>query len=194
MRVAISLTDRAAVPYKHQARPVESIEGIMVYPGKKDWWLTGLLAVLSAALLVGGGTGVGMTIVQGVSGLLFPGTVLLLAGGLLLWILFGSYCEITETSLIIRAGPIRWTVALDAIEDVVPAGVFGGPLIEWNLGLAVRGLRVRYRKKNGRLSWPIRIAPQDRAAFLLELSERVPGLEVKDDGSLRRPADPAVTG
>ncbi|HKI30974.1 MAG TPA: PH domain-containing protein [Gemmataceae bacterium] len=166
----------------------------MVHPGKKDWWLAGLLAVISAAQLVGGGTLVGMAVVSREYPLLLPGGLLLLVGGLLLWILFGTSSEITETSLIIRSGPIRWRVPLDAIEEVVPSQGMGGPVFEWNLGLAVRGLRVRYRKKNGHLSWPIRIAPQDRAAFLLELSERLPGLEVKDDGSLRKPADHGVTG
>jgi len=168
----------------------------MVYPGKKDWWIAGLLAVVSAGQLVLGGTLVGIALVSGPWQVLIPGTVLLLVGGMLLWVLFGTNCEITETSLIIRAGPFRWTVPLDAIEEVVPQTNWygGGALIEWNLGLAVLGVRVRYRKKNGGLTWPIRIAPQDRAAFLLELTERLPGLDVKDDGSLRRPADPAVTG
>jgi hypothetical protein len=166
----------------------------MVHPGKKDWWLAGILAVVSSAQLVGGGTLVGIALVGEQYPLLFPGAVLLLVGGLLMWILFATSYEITETSLVIRSGPIRWRVPLEAIEEVVPAGAWGGPVIEVNLGLAVRGLRVRYRKKSGRLSWPIRIAPQDRAAFLLELTERLPGLVVKDDGSLRRPADNDVTG
>ena len=75
-----------------------------------------------------------------------------------------------------------------AIEEVVPQRHwYGGPALEVNLGLAVLGVRLRYRKKSGRLSWPIRIAPRDRAAFLLELTERLPKLEVKEDGSLRRP-------
>ena len=160
----------------------------MVYPGKRDWWIVGLLSIVAAALLVGGGCFVGLAVVSGPSALLVPGTTLLLVGGLLVWVLFGTSCEISESSLVVRSGPIRWTVPLDAIEDVVPAGWLGGPVIEMNLALGIRGLRVRYRKKNGSLSWPIRIAPRDRVAFLLELAERLPELEVKDDGSLRRPA------
>jgi Bacterial PH domain len=165
----------------------------MVHPGKKDWWLAGLLSLFTAALLVGGGSLIGFALVGGGWPPVIPGAALLLVGGMLLWILFGTNYEITETSLLIRSGPFRWTMQLNAIEDVVPAQGMGGPVIECNFGLAVRGLRVRYRTKSGRLSWPLRIAPQDRAAFLLELSERLPGLEVKDDGSLRRPAEPDVT-
>jgi hypothetical protein len=160
----------------------------MVYPGKRDWWLAGLLSTIAAAQLVGGGWLVGLAVVSGQYLVLVPGTTLLLVGGLLVWVLFGTSCEITESSLVVRSGPIRWTVPLDAIEDVVPAGWLGGPVVEWNLSLGVRGLHVRYRRRNGRLTWPIRIAPRDRAAFLLELAERLPELEVKDDGSLRRPA------
>jgi Bacterial PH domain len=158
----------------------------MVYPGKRDWWLAGILAVVASVQLVTGGTLIGMALVGAVYPLLIPGGIVLAVGTLLTWILFGTNYEITESSLIIRTGPIRWTVPLDAIAEVVPTGGwYAGP--EWSFSLAIRGLRVRYRKKNGRLTWPLRIAPQDRAAFLLELSERLPELEVKDDGSLRRP-------
>ncbi len=160
----------------------------MVYPGGRDWWLVGLLSVVTAALLVGGGTAVGVAVVTGQLMALVPGTMLLLVGSLLLWVVLGTHYEITDANLLVRCGPFRWTVPLDAIEEVVPAGWLGGPAIEVNLSLSVRGLRVRYRKASGRLSWPIRIAPRDRAAFLLELAERLPGLDVKDDGSLRRSA------
>ena len=119
--------------------------------------------------------------------------MLLAVGSLILWFLTGTRYEITETSLIIRSGPIRWTVPLDAIEEVVPTEKrHMGP--EWGFSLSLRGLRVRYRTRSGRLTWPIRIAPQDRAAFLLELTERQPALLVKDDGSLHRSANTDVTG
>jgi hypothetical protein len=164
----------------------------MVHAGKRDWWIAGLLTVIAAGQLAGGGTLVGIAVVGGQWPALVPGALLLLVGGLLLWILFGTNYEIAETGLIIRSGPIRWTVALDAIEEVVPQKHwYGGP--EWGFSLAAYGLRLRCRKKNGELTWPIRIAPQDRVAFLLELSERLPELDVKDDGSLRRPADGAIT-
>ncbi len=160
----------------------------MVYPGKKDWWIAGLLAIVTAALLVGGGTAAGFALTAGVWGALIPATLLLSVGGMLLWVLTGTDCEITETSLLIRAGPFRRTIPLDALEEVVPQRHwYSGPALEMNLGLSVQGIRLRYRKPSGRLSWTIRISPEDRAAFLLELTERLPGLVVKDDGSLRRP-------
>jgi hypothetical protein len=165
----------------------------MVYPGKKDWWLASLLAFFSAALLVGGATMIGMAVVQALYGLFFPGGILLAVGFLFLWILRNTNCEITETTLIIRSGPIRWRVPLDAIEEVVPTEQRRiGP--EWGFSLSLKGLRVRYRTRRGRLTWPIRIAPQDRAAFLLELAERQPALMVKDDGSLHRSTNSDVTG
>jgi hypothetical protein len=165
----------------------------MVHPGKTDWWIGGLLSILSAGFLVGGGTVLGMAVVYAAYPALVPGAALLLAGGMIFWILRGTSCEITETRLIIRAGPFRWTIRLDAIEEVVPSGAWGGPVFECNFGLAVSGLRIRYRTRRGGLSWPIRVAPQDRAAFLLELAERVPALVAKDDGSLRRPTQPDPT-
>jgi PH (Pleckstrin Homology) domain-containing protein len=162
----------------------------MVHPGKKDWWIAGLLSIITAALLVGGGTAAGFALTGGVWGALIPATVLLSVGGMLLWVLVGTHYDITETSLIIHAGPFRRTIPLDAIEEVVPQRHwYGGPAVEVNFGLSVQGIRLRYRKPSGRLSWTIRISPQDRSAFLLELSVRLPGLVVKDDGSLRRPTD-----
>jgi hypothetical protein len=159
----------------------------MVYPGGRDWWIIGLLSVVTAALLVGGGTLVGVAFVAGPYFQLLPGAMLLAVGSTLLWVIFGTNYEIIESSLILRSGPFRWTIPLDAIEEVAPAGWLGGPAIKMNLALSVRGLRVRYWTRSGRLSWPIRIAPRDRAAFLLELAERLPWLDVKDDGSQRRP-------
>jgi hypothetical protein len=165
----------------------------MLYPGKKDWWIVGLIALGAAAQLVGGGALYGVAAVVGHPAPLIPGTILLLVGGMLVWVLRGTNCEITDTTLIIRAGPFRTSMPLEAIEEVVPQrNWYGGPALEMNFGLAVMGIRVRYRKASGRLSWVYRIAPADRAAFLLELAERCPHLDVKDDGSLRRPTEPGV--
>jgi hypothetical protein len=159
----------------------------MVYPGKKDWWAIVLLGLVGAVELVVGGTLVGVGLLGGPWPVLVAGAGLLAVATLVLWVLYGTRYEIGETSLVVRCGPFRKTVPLDAIEDVVPAGLWSA-VPEWNFSLTIRGLRVRYRKPSGRLSWPIRIGPEDRAAFLLDLSERLPDLEVKDDGSLHRPA------
>jgi hypothetical protein len=166
----------------------------MVHPSKKDRWLVVLLGFFSAALLVGGGTLVGIAVVHPVYALLFPGGMLLAIGFLILWFLTNTTYEITETNLIIRSGPVRWRVPLDAIEEVVPTEMKWQLGPEWGFALALKGLRIRYRTQGGRLTWPIRIAPRDRAAFLLELTERQPGLLVKDDGSLHRPTNTDVTG
>jgi hypothetical protein len=165
----------------------------MVHPGKRDWWIAGLLSLVAAVNGVAGAWLIGVALVGRQYPALFPGTVMALAATMVTWILRGTSYEITDTSLIIRCGPFRKTVPLDAIAEVVPAGAWGGPVLEVNYALAVRSLRVRYRKPSGRLSWAYRIAPRDRAAFLLELAEKQPALEVKDDGSLHRPEASGVT-
>ncbi len=159
----------------------------MLYPGKRDWWIAGLLGLMSAAFLVFGAALVGVAAVGGVWQPVPAAASLVGVGAFLLWVLQGTSYAIDDSNLIVRCGPFRKTVPLDAIEEVVPAGFWDGGA-EWGFSLCIRGLRVRYRKKSGRLSWPIRIGPQDRAAFLLELTERLPALQVKDDGSLHRSA------
>ena len=79
------------------------------------------MGVVVAIQLIGGGLLVGFAAVHAIYGLFIPGAVMLAIGGMLMWVLRGTSYEITETRLIIRSGPIRWTISLDAIEDVVPA-------------------------------------------------------------------------
>ncbi len=114
----------------------------MVYPGKQDWWISGLLALVAAAFFVGGGIFMSVAVGGGRWPPLFPASVMLLAGGLFVWVLRGTNCEITEAALIIRAGPFRRTILLDAIEEVVPRQTwYGGPALEMNFGLSAQGVR-----------------------------------------------------
>jgi hypothetical protein len=165
----------------------------MVHQSKKDWWIGWSLAASVAVSLVVGAVLVGIAVVGSEWLLLVPGGALLLIGGFLAWVLRSTNYEITQTSLLIRSGPIRWAVPLDAIAEVIPQEGWYGRW-GWGFSLSWCGLRLRYRKKSGRLTWPIHISPQDRSAFLLELAQRCPGLEAKDDGSLRRPASAGVAG
>ncbi len=157
----------------------------MLHPGRRDWWIAGLLGTLGATF-----TGAGLVFTAlGLTGnfpLLLVGGPFLLTGLLLVSILTSTSYEIAPPHLIVRSGPIRLRVPLDAVEEIVPADkTYFGP--EWSFALSTSGLRVRYRTKGGGLSWPIRIAPRDRVAFLLDATEALPQLQVCDDGSLRKP-------
>jgi hypothetical protein len=159
----------------------------MLYPAKKDWWLALPLA-LAAAVQIGGSIAIAaFALVSGNYLALLPAAAVLAGGVLIASLLLAANYEIGASDLIIRFGPVRWSIPLAALVEVVPvrgaAFEFG-----WGLAWSLTALRLRYRKTNGRLSQPIRISPNDRAAFLLELTEKVPALEVKEDGSLRRPA------
>ena len=158
----------------------------MRHPARRDTWVAALL-VTGASAMTGGGLVLASLGLTGVPAALVPGASLLLAGLLQASILLGTSYEITPDALVIRSGPVRWAVPLDRLAEVVPKdNFFGGP--EWGFALSRVGLHVRYRMNDGRLTWPIRISPRDRAAFLLELTEAVPQLHVGEDGSLRRPA------
>src|SRR5262249_50613192 len=109
------------------------------------------------------------------------GLVLTGLGAVLLWMFFASAYEIAPPNLLVHFGPLRRTIPLKAIEEVVPTKslLIHGP--EWSFIWSVDRLRIRYRKKSGKLGWAVAISPRDKFAFLLELAEAVPALEAERD-------------
>jgi hypothetical protein len=108
---------------------------------------------------------------------LILGLALTVAGLFLSWIWFSAHYEITATDLIARVGPFRKRIPLEAIVEVVPTRALYSP--DFNLSLSLDRLRVKYRKKNGNMArMPLAISPADKEAFLHELSQLVPRLQV----------------
>ena len=144
----------------------------MVYRSKVDAWI---------ALLVGGGALVSVAVG---AMLLWQGQrlgwlVLLLMPGLLRLLAWPIEYEITDSELIIRAGVMRWRIPLAAIVHVEPTR---NPLSSpaWSLDR----LRVRWRR-GARIRW-IQISPEDKLAFLVELSSHDPALQLNGDRLARK--------
>jgi hypothetical protein len=162
----------------------------MTYPSKKDWWIT--LLVLPAFVLMAG-VGVvllylGITQVAPLP-ILLPGLILSVVGGLTLWAYFSTFCEITPPDLLVRFGPLRWTIPLEGITQVERKQ---GMSPDWAWGVAWSQDRVvvKYRKRNGRMALlGVAISPEDQEGFLRALAEALVGLEGSGEKAVVRQDD-----
>jgi hypothetical protein len=160
-------------------KPSQGARGAVVYPAKRDWWVT-LFVVPASFLLVGMGTFAAYEAAAGAIPAV-PGLPVGLAvaalGVVMLWMFNGTSYAIEPPYLVCRLGPFRWRVPLDAIVEAEATDGFRlvmGMSLAWSLSM----VHVRYRKKSGRMASPVSISPQDRDAFLAELARAVPGLKV----------------
>jgi hypothetical protein len=151
----------------------------VVYPAKKDWWVACIVVPLGLVLVSVGAFAVYQVATWAMPA--FPGLLVAAVpgggGGLLLWMFAGTSYVIGETDLVTHLGPFRFRVPLDAIEEVVSSTGFYfivGVGLAWSLD----ALHVKYRKRSGRRALPVTISPQDKAGFLRQLAEAVPGLKV----------------
>jgi hypothetical protein len=149
----------------------------MRYRSKKDWWLFGLvwgaaLAPLAAGLflLLAGGGGPGWALVR--TGVIVVAVVVLTTYPL-------DY-EINSDELIARCGVMRWRVPLSSVEEVRPSrNPASAPT--WSLDR----LRVEYLK--GSETRTLYVSPEDKAAFMRDLADAAPGLELRGDRVVRVP-------
>jgi hypothetical protein len=149
----------------------------MRYAAKKDWWVRLLVLPPTLAALAAG-----LALLLGTPGpagapLLVPGLLLAGVGLLLLWLYAATSYEITGTHVVARLGPYRRRIPLDRIAEVTSTRRFHlvlGLGLAWSLDM----LHIRCRRADGRLDWPVSIAPRDKEGFLRELTTAVPGLTV----------------
>lgn len=113
------------------------------------------------------------------------GVSLLCLGTAIIGMLFPSYYEIGARTLLVRAGPLRWRIPLEAVQSVRPVQALPC-LSAWS----TRPLRVDYRDARGRAVY-LMVAPVNRNDFLRQLESRS-RLEPDPDGeSLVKKEDPA---
>lgn len=149
----------------------------MTYNSKKDWWLFGLVwAVVSGLLAVGlfnlftpfGNPALGRELVRAGFGALLA---------LLLTTCPLNY-EINESELVARSGFMRWRVPLAGIQQVAPTrSAASAPA--WSLDR----LRVEYLR--GSRSRALLVSPSDKWAFMRDLADAAPGLELRGDRVVR---------
>lgn len=129
-----------------------------LYPrfrSKIDVWLG--CAILTG-ILVSGAITVGLLFQEGVAALAI---IPLLATGLSVWLLLGTWYGVTETHLIVHCGPFRTAVPISSIRAIRPTRtVFSAPALSLD--------RLEVTHTGGALV----ISPADKAGFIGALKER----------------------
>jgi hypothetical protein len=147
----------------------------MIYPSKKDRWIALILVVTGLVELGVGSVLISVAVVQAAPLPVLPlGVLLLLVGALIFWIYSTTGYDIRPPDLLIRSGPMWFTIPLDAIAEVQQRK--GVSLeIAWSFALSRDRLFIRYRKPNGRMAWlGVAISPEDQEGFLEELAREMP--------------------
>jgi hypothetical protein len=139
----------------------------VTYRSKVDWWIALLLAVAVLTPVISG-------YVKGAKGQGAPSLISLLAGGVILALVWPTRYTINSSELKIRSGVLRWKIPLSSIVRVHPTS---NPLSSPALSLD----RLQIDKHDG---GKILISPKDKDGFLNELATRT-GLRRLGDRLLR---------
>jgi Bacterial PH domain len=168
------------------------------YPSGQDWWLALTLALTGVGFCGAGVVALGALAARHLvfhpAGL--AALVPVALGGLVLWQLCATSYEVGAEDLVLRSGPFRWRVPLDAIAEVYPTRnpPAHAPALTWaqhfrsnHPALSLDRLRVDYHRRGGRADFYL-ISPRDQAGFLRGLARAVPGLRVSGDHAVRGPS------
>lgn len=161
----------------------------MIYRSKKDWWMVLLILPVICVMFVFGILFLSLAVVQVVPPLfLAPGLVLLGISMMILWAFFEAFCEITPSDLMVRFGPLRWRIPLEAIVNAVPKKGMAPELV-WGLAWSLDRVIITYRKRSGRRAWlGLAVSPEGKEEFLNDLAQAVANVQFSN--SPANPPDP----
>ena len=99
-------------------------------------------------------------------------------GLLIYWLTHPLHYEITSSKLNVRAGPMRWSIALADIDEVYPTrNPLGSP------ALSLDRLLIKYGNRKGPSE--LMISPQERKEFLQDLAAAAPELQMEGNALKR---------
>jgi hypothetical protein len=157
----------------------------MVHPAKVDAWVTALFGGLFLLEFV---IGLGSVVAAlgfgrpSLSVALVIASISAAAGtlmALILWSCHSTRYEINSSSLIVRFGPFRKTLRLDAITEVFPTrNPLSAP------APSLDRLQINYRRENGMRSLAL-ISPREKLAFVRDLAGATPNLQFSSEEPLR---------
>jgi len=148
----------------------------MTYAPKRDLWVQVVLLLISSGFLVVACLLLAKYFATHEPFLWVPALLFGAVGAFTGSIILGTRYEITETDVVIRMGPVGWSLPLEGIEEVSSAKRWRIDF-DWNTALSNDRLRIKCR---GRLVgfW---VSPDDKQAFVAELVGRRPEIRVVTD-------------
>jgi hypothetical protein len=105
------------------------------------------------------------------AGIILP-LLLTLPVGLLLWIWFGTYYEVSNGKLTYRNGPFSGGIEINTIREIRKAGAFS--FVGMKPALSMNGIIIAYNQFD-----EIYIAPNNKRKFIDELLRWNPGIILK---------------
>jgi hypothetical protein len=134
-----------------------------VFPTKRDGWLVAVLWIAGACLL---GTAWIPVVARpyGAWGVVLS-LVHVASAAFAFWVLYGTDYRVADRELLVRGGPFRWRIPLDAIVSVVPTR---NPLS--SPACSLDRLRIAYRGPHGERA--LMVSPADKPGFLAALAAR----------------------
>jgi hypothetical protein len=144
----------------------------MIYCSKRDWWIAALVLPVCLVVPALGIFLLSLALMQAAPALVVvPGLSMLIIGLLISWLFLSTTYEITSAELIVRLGPLKWRVPVEAITEVVSKKALSNDMA-WGVAWSLDRLIIRYRKPSGRMAFlGIAISPADKEVFLRELAE-----------------------
>jgi hypothetical protein len=133
------------------------------FPSKRDGWLVAVIWLAGVLLVVTAW----IPIVAGPFGALRVPLAIVHLGtaGFAFWVLYGTAYRVGERELLVRSGPFRWRIPIDAITTVTPtANPLSSPAV------SLDRLRIAYRAARGDRA--LMVSPADKAGFLAALAAR----------------------
>lgn len=152
------------------------------FPAKVDFAVALLLCSMAVIFI---GLGIAFLLLPNAS--VFGSVILMLTGTMLLWIWRGTFYQITDDSLVMRSGPIRWRIPLRKITEAQTTAngwlLVGGSYLRF--ALSADAIMIRYQGNwLGMIQPAALISPEDRDAFLQRLVTARPDLEFNSAGNV----------
>lgn len=147
-----------------------------LHHSKLDNWL--LMAIVTSALLV-----LLAATLLALSGLVLIALLVFILGAVVpMWVVMATRYHIIEDELRIRAGPFRWRIKLDDIQDLTPChnSVLAPAMSAQRLKLVY--LAGKGHKAGAKTRFQLYISPEDRYQFIVDLGIADPQDADEDDG------------
>ncbi len=146
------------------------------FPSKRDWWIVGLIWLGIIVSVMGGLIPI---MLDGASWpeILVMASVVFGMDVLMVWVLYGTGYTIAPDRLIIRCGPLAFSVILNGIVSIIPTrSPWSSP------ACSLDRLKINY----GVSRQTVMISPEDKAGFLSAIVQQCPTLEIHHDQVLKK--------